>query len=178
MYRLIIAAALAALMAHNPAIAKVNNHYAKWKFGQPYGYRDLKILPGRWKIRSMSFHAGMDFPVAMALHRLAVHAKANGFDRFYTVSMKVTCSNLFSGAPSGCKGTSLDEEVDIVAVGYSNTGPIPRCEETGDWASNCKSFETEQVLADLRSPLALTTEQVEQEILSARMIALKPRKSR
>jgi hypothetical protein len=30
----------------------------------------------------------------------------------------------------------------------------------------------------LRSPLALTTEQVEQEILSARMIALKPRKSR
>jgi hypothetical protein len=178
MYRLIVAAALVVLVAHNPAIAGVNNHYAKWKLGQPFGYRDLKILPGRWKIRSMSFHAGMDFPVAMALHRLAVHAKANGFDRFYTVSMKVTCSNLFSGAPSGCKGTSLDEEVDIVAAGYSSSGPIPRCEETGDWAPNCKSFEVDKVLADLRAPLGLNVEQVEQEIFSARMAALKPGKSR
>jgi hypothetical protein len=176
MLRFIIAMAIATSMLQTSAIAKVNNRYAKWKFGQPYGYRDLKILPTRYKIRSMSFHAGMDFTVTMALHRLAVHAKANGFDRFYTVSMKVRCSNLFSGAPSGCKGTSLNEEVDIVAIGYSGDDLVPRCEETGDWASNCKSFEVDNVLSELRTPLGLTVEQVEQEIVSVQMTKPKPSK--
>ncbi len=160
--------ALLVIAAAWPARAGVDNHYARWKLGQPYGYRDLRIEPGRWKIRAMSFHAGMDLPTAMALHRVAIHAKANGFDRFRAVSMKVTCSNLFSAAPSGCVGTSLDEEVDIVAVGYRTGSPAPACEEKGRWAVNCKDFVVDDLLAVLRAPLGLTAQRDEQEVLAAR----------
>jgi hypothetical protein len=174
----LVAITLLALATGDIALAKVNNQYAKWKLGQPYGYRDLKILPGRWKIRSMSFHAGMDFPTAMGLHRIAILAKANGFDHFYTVSMKVTCSNLFTGAPSGCERASLDEEVDIIAVGYQLGQPLPGCEEKGVWAANCKDFVADDVLADLRVPLGLTAEQDKLEILAARLISTQPRPTR
>ena len=167
MRRLALLAACLALVLPGSASAMVDNQYAKWKLFQPYGYRDLKLEPARWKIRSLSYHAGLDFTVAMGLHRIAVHAKANGFSRFYTVSMKITCSNLFAAAPTGCKGTSLDEEVDIVAVGFNDSDAVPACEETGDWAANCRSFDADETLAYLREPLGLSAAQVEQEIKDA-----------
>lgn len=165
---LAIFAALLVLAPQSPALAKVDNHYAKWKLGQPYGYRDLKVSPGRWKIRSLSYHAGMNFTVAQALHRLAVHAKAEGFDSFFTASMKVHCSNLFAGAPAGCVGTSLDEEVDAIAVGLNHADQLPPCEEKGVWAENCRRYAVDEVLDELRAPLGLTAEQDAQEIAAAR----------
>ena len=168
MRKLAIFAAMLALVPTDPAVGKVNNNYAKWRLGQPFGFRDLKVSANRWKIRSLSYHAGMDFTTAMALHRAAVHAKANGFSNFYTVSLKVTCSNLFNAAPSGCQSTALTEQVDIVASGFNQGDPIPQCEERGRWAVNCKQFVVDELLETLRAPLGLSAEQVQQEVADVR----------
>ena len=167
--RSLLSLALSLVLVAAPAWGRVNNHYAKWKLGQPYGYRDLNLSPTRWKIRSMSYKAGMDFTVAMALHRVAILAKANGFENLAAVSLKVTCSNLFRAAPKGCVGTALDEEVDIIAVGFNPGNPVPPCEQTGRWAVNCRTVAVDQLLADLRPSLGLTSQQDEQEVATARL---------
>jgi hypothetical protein len=148
---------------------QIDNHYARWHLGQPYGYRDLQVAPGRWRIRGLSMEAGSDFTVAVALQRAAIHAKAEGFSHFYAVSLKIQCTGHDAGYGSpedACR--ALDEEVDLVAVGYNDEHTPPRCEQTGRLAANCRAFSVEGEMATAGSYLKLTKEQQDVEVADVR----------
>ena len=145
-----IALATALLLSSRGTAGPIDNHYAQWRLGQPYGYRDLKIVPGRWKIRGLSMHAGTSFTIMVALHRAAIHAKAEQFARFYAVSLKSTSDG-------------SNEEVDLVAVGISGE-QIPTCEEKRDWAPNCQVYSVDALLSKAGAALNLSVAQQNSEV--------------
>lgn len=162
------------LICFTPTVAEARfqNRYAKWHLGQPYGFRDLKILPGRWKIRGLSWKAGNDFTLAVALRRAAIHARREGFSHIFTVSLKSTCSSGFSYVsrfgPEACEAGAVAEEVNVVAIGMQGAGAPPPCEETGRWSGNCRTFVVDEMLRRTASFLSISTEEEEAELEALR----------
>lgn len=172
MRRVLFLFSVAACFTPTLAEAHFQNRYAKWHLGQPYGFRDLKILPTRWKIRGLSWKAGNDFTVAVALRRAAIHARGAGFSHIFTVSLKSTCSSGFSYVsrfgPDACESGSVAEEVNAVAVGMHGTDAPPPCEETGRWSGNCRVFVVDELLRSTASFLNISMEEEQAELEALR----------
>lgn len=143
------------------------NAYEKSAFLKKFGYQDAKISRARWKVKSYSSYGGMDFAVAMALHRTAILAKSAGFKRFSITSLKMKCM-YWNGGSESCNSPAMVEEVIITSVGLPSKQPYI-CEEKGKWAPNCRGdVDVEETLIKARPTLLRSVEDQVQEVKEVR----------
>ena len=151
--------------------ASVTNHYARWHFGQSYGYREKQLTPDSWRIKGLATLAEPGFVEAMTFHRAAILAKAAGFDRLRTVSVTHVCSNVFPQITIGKTGVGVCDDRRIVNQELTmEFYGIASGSEAACQAPVCKTYQADEILSYSSSFLGLTSEQDQQELFDAQRV--------
>ena len=148
------AGATLALLVATPAAAQTTRlpEYRP-EAGNPSGYRDYLLhKPDRWGVLVLIHQAGRRETTAIALYRLALHARQAGFEAMDVVEAEyVDNSNFADGS-----GQIERYRADVAAIGAHPADPVHECDAQRRFESSCRRIVIADALPALQQVLGLT----------------------
>jgi len=159
--KVLIAAAAMIAMPASLAASPLRLTEYRTEAGNPSGYRDYVMhKPERWGALVLIHQAGKSETTAIALYRLALHARKAGFEAMDIVDAEyIDNSNFANGS-----GQIERYRADVRAIGAHPEEPVHACDADRRFRSSCRRIFIAQILPELQQILGLTDADTVNEI--------------